>query len=234
MVLIIKIPRPRSHKRYATNSSVPLLVSMNQQSTTSSDVMSQLLVKYHKGRGKGAIEVTKISNLREVACEIGMTGPELIRYLTTERGLSFLKEHDGFKGRVSIAKLDQAMRNILETHVICNRCCLPRHLRCQCRFKTTAIKTGEHCHCKSDNAEKQCSLITEGSRSHCCWCCDKRSNTEISDPLVYLDDIGYVRPKEFQFNWPIGATYCPVCSRSEPTACLYERLRAQIASLNTE
>lgn len=86
------------------------------------------------------------------------------------------------------------------------------------------------CHCAAIKGRGRCDIAASGAALRCCWCADERPPAAKSDPEVYIDGVGRVRPAKYGLAWPEDVGYCPRCRRSRvSSAVLYERLSRAIA-----
>ncbi len=84
-------------------------------------------------------------------------------------------------------------------------------------------KQKRSCYC---NGSPKCSSITIGKQNQCCYCSDKRTPEEKSNPEVYIDGVGTLYPKNYNIRWPFDIGYCPDCRQSRiSNSVLYDRLK---------
>jgi len=79
------------------------------------------------------------------------------------------------------------------------------------------------CFCSFDST--QCDMISSGPLDKCCWCSDKRTEKEMKDPKLYIDNVGYLKPLKYGVKYPRDIYYCPKCKETKKTSReLYDRL----------
>jgi hypothetical protein len=75
-----------------------------------------------------------------------------------------------------------------------------------------------------DQIEKNPCFCNKHGSTKCCWCSEKRNLNELSNPSIYVDRVGQVRPSKFGIKCTRDISYCPTCKMAELSGALINAL----------